>query len=92
MAATLFPVAARLVLTQPRNPRAARVEALHQFAEKYAPEVFTEIVPESETAMARAISLTAPNREKICVTGSLYLVGEVRQWLESRYKLTGRFS
>ena len=92
MAATLFPVAARLVLTQPRNPRAARVEDLRQLAEKYAPEVSSEIVTESETAMARAISLTAPNREKICVTGSLYLVGEVRQWLETRYGLTGRFS
>ena len=92
MAATLFPVAARLILTQPHNPRSARVEDLRQLAEKYAPEVSPEIVTESETAMTRAIFLTAPNREMICVTGSLYLVGEVRQWLESRYKLTGRFS
>ena len=92
MAATLFPVAARLVLTQPRNPRAARVELLRQLAEKYAPQISTELITGSDMAMARAISLTAPNLEKICVTGSLYLVGEVRQWLESRYKLTGRFS
>ena len=92
MAATLFPVAARLVLTQPRNPRAARVEDLQQFAEKYAPETSAELISGSAKAMARAISLTAPHQETICVTGSLYLVGEVRQWLERRYGLTGRFS
>jgi len=92
MAATLFPVAARLVLTEPRNPRAARVEDLQQFAEKYAPETSAELISGSARAMARAISLTALHQETICVTGSLYLVGEVRQWLAGRYKLTGRFS
>ena len=92
MAATLFPVAARLVLTQPRNPRAARVEDLQQFAEKYAPGTSAELISGSAKAMARTISLTAPHQETICVTGSLYLVGEVRQWLERRYGLTGRFS
>lgn len=92
MAATLFPVATRLVLTRPRNLRAARVEDLLHLAEKYAPEASTEQSTESSTAMEHAISGGAPNGELICVTGSLYLVGEVRQWLEKRYGLTGQFS
>ena len=92
MAATLFPLATRLILTQPRSPRSARVEELRQLAETHAPELATELVSGSGAAIERAISLAAPNREMICVTGSLYLVGEVRQWLESRYRPTGRFS
>src|SRR4030095_1815487 len=38
MAATLFPIAGHLVLTEPRNPRSASVEDLQRLAEKYAPE------------------------------------------------------
>ena len=93
MAATLFPAAARLMLTQPRNLRAAKVEDLHELAKRYAPETPTELISGGGgAAMERAISLAAPNREMIGVTGSLYLVGEVRQWLEKQYGRTGRFS
>jgi dihydrofolate synthase/folylpolyglutamate synthase len=91
MAATLFPVAGRLILTQPRNPRATRVEDMRQLAEKYAPAVPTEIANDSETAIERAISF-GTSGSMICVTGSLYLVGEVRQWLEHYYGPTGHFS
>ncbi len=91
MAATLFPIVGHLVLTQPRNPRSASVENLRRLAEKYAPEASAEMIPGSDTAIERAISSGAPNA-LICVTGSLYLVGEVREWLEARYGRTGKFS
>jgi len=91
MAATLFPIAGHLLLTQPRNPRSASVEDLRRLAEKYAPEASTEMIPESDIAIERAISSSAPNT-LICVTGSLYLVGEVREWLEARYGRNGKFS
>jgi len=91
MAATLFPVANRLILTRPRNPRAASVENLQQLAQKYAPAIPTEIALESNIALAHAVTLSVP-RPVICVTGSLYLVGEVRQWLEEHYGQTGHFS
>jgi dihydrofolate synthase/folylpolyglutamate synthase len=91
MAATLFPVASRLILTQPRNPRATNVDALRQLAAKYAREVPAEIANDSNAAMERAISLGTTG-SMICVTGSLYLVGEVRQWLETHYGPTGHFS
>ena len=92
MAATLFPVAARLVLTEPRSPRAARIQDLQALAKKYAPDLCVELTSDSESAMQLATSLTDASEELICVTGSLYLVGEVRQWLQARYGVTGRFS
>lgn len=91
MAATLFPVAYRLILTQPRNPRATSVEDLRRLAAEYAPEAPAEIASDSSAAMERAISVGVPG-SMICVTGSLYLVGEVRQWLENHYGPTGHFS
>ena len=91
MAATLFPIASRLILTQPHNPRSARVEDLRNLAEKYAPEASSEMIRESDAAIERAISTSVPN-SVICVTGSLYLVGEVREWLANRYERTGKFS
>ena len=91
MAATLFPIASRLILTQPHNPRSARVEDLRKLAEKYAPAASSEMVRESDAAIERAISTSVPN-SVICVTGSLYLVGEVREWLANRYARTGKFS
>jgi dihydrofolate synthase/folylpolyglutamate synthase len=91
MAAILFPIVGQLVLTQSRNARSAKVEDLLRLAEKYAPEAATEMVADSNTAIERAISGSAPNT-LICVTGSLYLVGEVREWLENRYGQTGKFN
>jgi dihydrofolate synthase/folylpolyglutamate synthase len=88
MAAILFPVAARIILTRPRNQRAAKVEDLEQLAMKYAPGVPAESTSASEIAMERAL----PSSELICVTGSLYLVGEVRQWLKEKYGQVDKFS
>jgi dihydrofolate synthase/folylpolyglutamate synthase len=91
MAATLFPIASHLILTQPRNLRSARVEDLRKLAEQYAPRTSSELIRDSNIAIERAISLSVPN-SVICVTGSLYLVGEVREWLADRYERTGKFS
>ena len=92
MAATLFPAAARLVLTQPTNPRATSVDDLQLLGKKYAPELRAELTTDSGAAMQCAISLADTHKELICVTGSLYLVGEARQWLKVRSGVTGRFS
>jgi dihydrofolate synthase/folylpolyglutamate synthase len=91
MAATLFPVAARLILTRPRNPRATSVEDLRLLAAKYASAVVAEIASDSDSAIEHATSVGTPG-SMICVTGSLYLVGEVRQWLENHYGPAGQFS
>ena len=92
MAATLFPAAARLVLTEPANPRAASVHDLELLAKKFAPELRAELKTDSAAAMQYAMSLADTDKELICVTGSLYLVGEVRQWLQIRSGVNGCFS
>jgi dihydrofolate synthase / folylpolyglutamate synthase len=86
MTATLFPVASRLILTQPRNPRAANVAHLATFAGKYA-HCNVEQIESSEDAIERATSLRTAN-ELIVVAGSLYLVGEARARLSQQRAVT----
>lgn len=75
--ATLFPLAHRIILTQPANPRAATVETLAGYLPSYfGPERIT-LAPASLEALAAAQSLTPPDG-LICVTGSLYLIGEMQ--------------
>jgi dihydrofolate synthase/folylpolyglutamate synthase len=82
MTATLFPIASSLLLTQPRNPRATTVAHLATFAVKYA-HGKVEQIESSEEAIERAVSLQTAN-DLIVVTGSLYLVGEVRACLSQQ--------
>ncbi|HVQ38314.1 MAG TPA: folylpolyglutamate synthase/dihydrofolate synthase family protein [Pyrinomonadaceae bacterium] len=77
MAAILFPVADRLIVTQPDSVRAANVDRLQDLA---GPIVGPENVTAARSvreALRLARSLT-PANGLICVTGSLYLLGEVR--------------
>ncbi len=88
IAAILFPLADHLILTRPDNPRAAGVEELQQLAAQFSSnqDLFaTSSVPE---ALDKANEVT-PAGGLICVTGSLYLLGEVKPIIERRleYKL-----
>ena len=77
IAAILFPAAAYLIPTKPDNPRAAGGEVLHTLAGNIlTPEkiILTESAAE---ALQRAREVTSPEGS-ICVTGSLYLVGEIK--------------
>jgi len=83
MLAELGPLAYQVVLTQPDTPRAVGPEKLYLIAQRHCPRVvIQERVPE---ALAYVLS-QASQEDAICVTGSLYTVGEVlRDWgLESR--------
>jgi dihydrofolate synthase / folylpolyglutamate synthase len=76
IARILFPVADRLILTPINNPRAAGVETLAPLARRFARGIVTEA---SSSAEALRIATTeTPNNGLICVTGSLYLIGETR--------------
>jgi dihydrofolate synthase/folylpolyglutamate synthase len=80
MSALLFPAAKRLVLTKPDSPRAAEVETLRSIAVASFPaEKITLAVP-AAVALKVAFADTAPG-ELVCVAGSLYLVGEIREHL-----------
>ncbi|HEY6989935.1 MAG TPA: cyanophycin synthetase, partial [Bryobacteraceae bacterium] len=71
----LFPLATRLILTAPSFPRALRPEAILELTSH----------PNAETAatVSKAIEIarTAPPEAIVFLTGSLFLVGEAREFL-----------
>ena len=73
MAAILFPAAKRLVLTELANPRAATIEVL----EKLAAQTNFHSAKSAAEAIKIAQEIT-PEDELICITGSLYLVGDIQ--------------
>ena len=82
MTATLFPSANRLILTELENPRAATLEMLARFVPpRFDPAKITLTSSPAE-ALRRARALTTPDGI-ICVTGSLYLVGEIMRLMDT---------
>ena len=72
-----IPRAERLILTRPDNPRAAVPEMMSEY-------VSGDFAVTTESSPARAIQLAfdqTPAHGLICVTGSLYLIGEIQQAL-----------
>jgi dihydrofolate synthase/folylpolyglutamate synthase len=78
----LFPAARHLVLTSPQNPRAATVAELLRAVPVPPSSSTIALAPSSRDAMLIARTHTPPGGT-VCVTGSLYLVGEVKAQLES---------
>lgn len=81
MLATLLHKGDIVVITQPESERAGDPEILGACARELAARV--EIVPDAGEALARALALT-DERRILCVAGSLYLIGEIRQMLLKR--------
>ena len=76
IAQILFPLARCLILTPIDNPRTATIETLAPLAQQFCRgKVLT--AESSVAAVHTAIAQTSPDG-LICVTGSLYLIGEVR--------------
>ncbi|HEY0379186.1 MAG TPA: folylpolyglutamate synthase/dihydrofolate synthase family protein [Pyrinomonadaceae bacterium] len=80
IAATLFPVANHLILTQPANPRAAALETLARLVPRDFDSSRITLAPSPAEAVSAARAGTPP-AGIICVTGSLYLIGEVQRLL-----------
>ena len=78
MAAILFPVADRLVLAHMSNPRAATIETLKTLV----PESTPIHAAESAAAALTVAKEITPADGLICITGSLYLVGDVQASLK----------
>lgn len=75
IAEVLFPMAERVVLTQPNNPRSATTAELAQAALRTGAVVYEE--PSVPAALSRACEVSKPDG-LIVVTGSIYLVGEAK--------------
>ena len=77
MAQVLFPAADKLILTQMDNPRAASLEMMKSLVVEKINRPVREAMDVRE-ALRLAKECTAAN-DLVCVTGSLYLVGEVQR-------------
>ena len=76
----LLPTANRVILTRAKINRALEPEKLEAFAKKIVPKVI--INADVRQALNFAIDTSSPD-DVICVAGSLYVVGEAKQALES---------
>jgi dihydrofolate synthase / folylpolyglutamate synthase len=81
VAGLLFPRAAPVILTKSRQPRALSAEALAAMTQHLADSL--EVISEPGAALERALELAAPD-DVIFVTGSLYLVGDLRRYWDGR--------
>ncbi|HEX4545528.1 MAG TPA: folylpolyglutamate synthase/dihydrofolate synthase family protein [Candidatus Acidoferrum sp.] len=87
IAGQLFPYAAEVIFTEPRTSRAISASRLAEIAAHHAAN-FT-VVSSAEQALDRALSGAAPD-DAIFITGSLYLVGQLRHYWKTRVQVHAR--
>lgn len=73
----LFPIADELILTPIQNPRTATSDALLEITQRFAVKPVS-LAASSNEALDLALDKTTKSG-MVCVTGSLYLIGEVRE-------------
>ncbi len=81
IAGLLFPRASAVIITAPQQPRAISASVLAEMTGHHARRV--EVVPDPNQALERALELASPE-DVIFITGSLYLVGDLRRYWASR--------
>lgn len=80
----LLPLAKTVVLTEPDSPRRAPAERLCEIVAPLAGQAAdVRVEPDWREAVAQA-ERSADEDDVILVTGSLYLVGDVRKWRKNR--------
>lgn len=73
----LLPLAETAIFTQPRYSRAANPENLRRLARPYIQKHY--VIPDLASAIQQAKLLAGPD-DLICITGSLYFAGEVKEF------------
>ena len=76
IAGILFPRAAHVIFTEPATSRAISAAQLAEIAGHYAAS--SEIIPDAAQALEAALAKAQPG-DAIFITGSLYLVGQLRR-------------
>ena len=84
VAGLLFPRASTVILTAPAQPRSISAPVLAEMTGHHA--AVMEVIPHPEKALERALELASPE-DVIFVTGSLFLVGDLRKYWLSRAKV-----
>jgi len=86
---TLFPLAAEIILTAPDQPRALNPRALAEMGVDpaiHANQSGVRVADSIRAALEMAKEMDAQRPMTTFVTGSLFLVGEAREWLgDGRY-------
>ena len=85
IAGILFPHAGEVIFTQPKISRAISAVQLGEMAGEYANRF--RVSPNAEAALEEVLMQSGP-RDAIFVTGSLYLVGELRQYWKTRAQVS----
>jgi dihydrofolate synthase/folylpolyglutamate synthase len=81
IAGVLFPYAAEVVFTEPRTSRAISASQLSEIAAHHATR--SSVIADAEQALDYVLSKAA-TEDAIFVTGSLYLVGQLRHYWKHR--------
>jgi dihydrofolate synthase/folylpolyglutamate synthase len=81
VAGALFPLASEVIFTQPGNPRAVSAARLAEMAGHHAKHF--AVISEAEAALEAGLSRAHPE-DAIFITGSLYLVGQLRHAWKQR--------
>jgi dihydrofolate synthase / folylpolyglutamate synthase len=87
VAGQLFPHAAEVIFTEPRTSRAISATRLSEIASHHASS-FT-VIPSAEQALDQALA-EAASGDAIFITGSLYLVGQLRHYWKQREQVAAR--
>lgn len=83
----LFPHAQEVIFTQPGTPRAVSARQLAEMAGDHAKKFI--VIEDAQQALESALSKAGPE-DAVFITGSLYLVGELRHALNTRRKVASR--
>ena len=81
IAGVLFPRAAEVVFSEPRTSRAISASQLSEIAAHHA--AHSSVIADAEQALDYLLSKAAP-QDAVFVTGSLYLVGQLRHYWKQR--------
>src|ERR1700694_258484 len=87
VAGLLFPHAAEVIFTAPRTSRAVSATQLAEIAGHHAARFC--VIPDAERAFEYALAEAAP-QDAIFITGSLYLVGQLRHSWKQRAQVATR--
>ena len=87
VAGILFPRAEEVIFTAPRTSRAISAAQLAEIAGHHAPHF--SVIPDAEKALDYALAKAAPE-DAVFVTGSLYLIGQLRHYWKHRAQVATR--
>jgi dihydrofolate synthase/folylpolyglutamate synthase len=87
VAGLLFPHATEVIFTAPPTSRAVSATQLAEIAGHHAAHF--SVIPDAERAFEQALAQAAPE-DAIFITGSLYLVGQLRHYWKQRAQVATR--